>query len=401
LAQRNGPVTSHIRVANAASELHSTRIAAGGADLILGSDIVVTSGVDTLSKIRLGRTRLVVNSHVAPTFAFATNPDMDFSSAQMLALLRDAAGEDNAAFVAATELATALMANAVAANLFLVGYALQCGLLPVSLEALERAIELNGVEEQMNKASLAWGRLAADDLAAVEIAASGSPDADVIKPVDTVDSVMAHRSAFLTNYQNAAYAARYRRLVDRSVEAEARVLGASGPLSLAVAKYYFKLLAYKDEYEVARLYAEGDFLQQIKRDFEGGFKIEFNMAPPLLTRRDAQTGRHRKRVFGGWMLPAMGLLAKLRFLRGTVLDVFGWAQHRRAERALILEYEATLARLLEGLTRANHPLAVEIARLPESIRGYDTVKDASIQLARAEQHRLLREWETGAAQAAA
>ncbi len=378
LAQRNGPVTSHVRIATEAATLHATRIAAGGADLVLGTDIVVTTGPDALSRIRPRHTRLVVNSHVAPTFAFATNPNLDLSSEQMLQSLATAAGEGRAQFVAATEIASALMGNAVATNLFIVGYALQLGWLPISAAALERAIELNEVEVEMNKASLNWGRLAAHDLDYVRQIASPPPAVRVAAVPSTFAGLVKVRIETLTRYQDAHYAARYQQLVDRVVQVETAVLGKRGALSAAAAKYYFKLLAYKDEYEVARLFADPAFKRRLAEEFEGDFTIEFNLAPPMLQPRNASTGRYQKRVFGSWLQPALSVLAKLKFLRGTVFDVFGYAAHRRLERQLISTYEQTMAVLLGDLSTENHALAVEIASLPEQIRGYDVVKDASI-----------------------
>jgi indolepyruvate ferredoxin oxidoreductase len=386
-------VTSPIRIAAAPEQLHATRIA--GADLIIGSDIVVTAGRDVLAKIRRGRTRAVINSHVAPTSAFATNPDLDLSAQGMQTAISAAAGEGAVEFIAATELAYALLGNEVAANLFLVGYAMQRGLLPVSLAALERAIELNGVAVDMNKAGLAWGRLAAHDPDAVRDIAGLRGAVQMQPPQRSLDDIVARHSAELTAYQNAAYAQRYRALVERVRGAERRICGQGGELAAAVARYYYKLMAYKDEYEVARLYSAPEFLRRLREEFEGDFRIEFNMAPPLLQRRDARTGRYRKRTFGPWMLHAFKVLAKLKRLRGTALDIFGYSSHRRTERELIAEYERTLDELLAGLTADNHALAVEIAEIPEHIRGYVVVKERHLQQARARQTKLLEQFRSG------
>ncbi|MCX7057603.1 MAG: indolepyruvate ferredoxin oxidoreductase family protein [Proteobacteria bacterium] len=382
LAQRNGPVTSHIRISADPALLHATRIAAAGAQLIIGSDIVVTSGLDAMSKIHPGHTRLVVNSHVAPTFAFASNPNLNLASGPMIRAISDASGDGQAEFISATEIATTLMGDAVAANLFLVGYALQRGFLPISVDALERAIELNGVQVDMNKTSLAWGRLAAEDLAYVQHVAFPAETVANSRPDETSADLIANRSTALVQYQNDAYAARYQSLVQRVADAELAVVGQHGPLLVAVARYYHKLLAYKDEYEVARLYADPAFIKRLNEEFEGNFKIEFNMAPPMVQRRNSTSGRYQKRKFGPWMLHFMRLLARFKFLRGTSFDVFGYSAHRRLERQLISEYERTIGELLAGLTPDTHSLAVEIAGLPEQIRGYDTVKDASASSAR-------------------
>ncbi len=389
LAQRNGPVTSHVRIADNAADLYATRIASRGADLVLGSDIVVTAGQDALSKINSDTTRLIVNSHVAPTFAFATNPNLNLAAAPMMQSIEKVAGTGQAEFVAATRLAAALMGNALGANLFLVGYAAQRGLLPVSLAAIERAIDLNGVEVQMNKVSLGWGRLSAHEPAYVESVANGTAILESPLYEDTAADLVQRRAVRLVDYQDARYAARYEALVRKVAECEAGVMGAPGALTKAVATYYFKLLAYKDEYEVARLYTHPSFRRSLEEAFEGDFTIEFNMAPPFFQSRDPQTGRYKKRPLGPWALHLFRFLARCKRLRGTKFDLFGYATHRRIERQLIAEYEQTIGTLLGGLKPSSHGLAVEIAALPEEIRGYDTVKEESIRKAERKRQRLL------------
>ena len=386
LAQKNGPVTSHVRVADDPERLHATRVATGAAQLVLGCDIVVTTGPENLSKMSPGRTTAVINNHVAPTSDFATHPDLDLSPRGMQDALRVAAGEADAHFISATELATALLGDGIATNLFLVGYALQRGRLPVGLDALERAIDLNGRAIEMNKRALAWGRLAAHDLARVQRAAG--PAGAELKASDrtpTLDEIVARRADFLTRYQNAAYARRYTEKVER-VAARERELGERpARLTEAVARYYFKLLAYKDEYEVARLYTDGEFQRAIQQQFEGDFKLKIHLAPQILNRRDPHTGRAQKYTLGRWMFGVLKLMAKLKFLRGTRLDLFGRTAHRRQERELIRNYESTLEELLAVLKPDNYDLAVEIASLPEHIRGFDLVKEEHLEHARAKQ----------------
>ena len=395
LAQRNGPVTSHVRIASTPEQLHATRIAT--ADLIIGSDIVVSAGRDVIGKIT-AQTRAVVNSHVAPTSAFASNPDLDLSSeAMQKTILEAGSGSTSIEFVAATELAYALLGNEVAANLFLVGYALQRGWLPVSPAGLERAIELNGVSVEMNKASVAWGRVAAHDLLSVRKSAGMLGVVSIQQPARGTDGIVERNAAELTEFQNAAYADRYRATVERVRKIETGVMGRAGALTTAVARCYFKLLAYKDEYEVARLYSSGDFMRRLRDEFEGDFSIEFNMAPPLLQRRDPRTGRYPKRTFGPWMLQGFRWLAKMKVLRGTWLDVFGYSEHRRAERQLIDEYETMLTELLPALSPANHELAVEIASLPEFIRGYDVVKERHMAQTRTRREQLLTQLRSSSA----
>jgi len=390
LAQKNGPVTSHVRVADRPEDLHATRIAAGNADLVLGCDIVVTAGADPLSRIGKGRTTAIVNTHVAPTADFATHPDLDLSPARMEAAIRAAAGDEGCWFVAATELATALLGDAIATNLFLVGYALQKGRLPVGLAALDRAIELNGRALAMNRRALAWGRLAAVDLEAVRRAArAGLPAPAPPAAGDPLEVLVAHRVQLLTAYQDARYAARYRALVERVAARERQTCGEPLRLAPAVARYASKLMAYKDEYEVARLWSDGSFRAQLEREFESWDRIRLHLAPQLANPRDPDTGRARKWALGPWSLRAMGVLARLRFLRGTPLDPFGWTAHRRLERRLVREYQATVEELLVRLRPENRELAVEIASVPESIRGFDLVKERHLEQARARQRELL------------
>lgn len=384
LAQRNGPVTSHVRVAETPEALQATRISE--ADLVIGSDIVVTASADVLGRMRSGQTRAVVNSRVAPTSDFASNPDLDLSAGRMKALISGRGDEPE--FIEASRLAYALMGNEVGANLMLVGYAAQRGWLPISLAALDRAVELNGTAVAMNRAAIAWGRIAAHDPA--KIVDILSPEhAGEADDADDLNAIIARNTDELERYQDRAYADRYRTLVETARSAEQGY--DSDDLTRAVAQYYFKLLAYKDEYEVARLLSGAEFRRTLEEEFEGDFRIEYHMAPPILQRRDPRTGRYRKRSFGGWMRPALRLLAKFKRFRGTALDVFGYAAHRRLERALITEYESDIAMIAGRLDPANHDVAVRIAQWPELVRGYDTVKDEHIARMRETKQRLIAE----------
>jgi indolepyruvate ferredoxin oxidoreductase len=401
LAQKNGAVISHIRVARQPEDIHAVRVAAGGADLLLGCDIVVAASDEALAKVGDGTTSAVINRHQAPTASFTLDNDLDLGGEDLERLIRNAAGDNRADFLDATGLATTLMGDAIATNLFLLGYAFQRGLVPVSLEALERAIELNGVAVEINKRTLAWGRLAAHDPGAVDAAAR--PARPLAAPVasETLDEVVARRVAFLTEYQDAAYAERYAELVRRTQAAEReRAKGMTG-LAEAVARYYFKLLAYKDEYEVARLYTDGGFRRKLEAQFEGDFKLQFHLAPPLIAPRDPATGELRKITFGPWMLRAMTLLARFRRLRGTRWDVFGRTEERRGERQLIADYAATIEELIAGLETDNHALAVEIAKIPEVIRGFGHVKARNLEAAKAHEAQLLAAFRDPSARAAA
>ncbi len=390
LAQKGGAVLSHLRIARRPEDINAVRIASGGADLVLGCDIIVAAGDDALRSMRSGTTAAVINSRLAPTADFTRDPDVDFAPEHLKRIIHHAAGEQRCDFVDATGLATALMGDAISTNLFLAGYAFQRGLIPLSLEAIERAIEINAVAADANKRAFAWGRLAAHDEARVAAAAKplmAVPETPALS--QNLDQIVAKRVDFLSAYQNAAYAERYRRLVREVEAAERKKAKGLGGLAEAAARYYFKLLAYKDEYEVARLYVEGDFLSQIEARFEGDFKLSFHLAPPLIAPRDKDTGELKKIAFGPWILTAFKLLARLKGLRGTRLDPFGYSAERRRERSLIQEYEATMAELIAGLSPQNHALAVDIASIPEHKRGFGHVKARHLEDAKEREAEML------------
>ncbi len=390
LAQRNGPVTSHIRVADRQEDIFATRIVK--ADLLLGCDIVVAASDDVAEKMHAGDTRAVINSCVTPTSDFATNPDLNLSAETMIAGIEALLAAGAAEFVPSADIATRLMGNEVAGNMFLVGYAMQKGWLPVGLQAVSRAIELNGVSIEMNKRSLCWGRLAAVDLAAVLAAAApAGAEVDTVEQ-PTLATLIEQRCIELREYQNTNYAEVYRGFVNRVVAHEASVNPGDGQLSTAVANYLFKLMAYKDEYEVARLHSSPALAEALRETFEGDFKLTFHLAPPALGGVDPATGRYPKKAFGSWMLPVFRVLAKLKVLRGTALDPFGYSAHRKLERALIGEYQATIESLLTNLTADNYALAVEIASVPEQIRGYGSVKELHLVRAQRRREQLLSEF---------
>ncbi|UKE51006.1 indolepyruvate ferredoxin oxidoreductase family protein [Xanthomonas translucens] len=447
LAQKGGAVTTHIRLARQPEDLHAVRIAAGEADLVLGCDMVVVNDYWALSKVRGDRSQVVLNTYEAMPGSFTTHPDMQFPAADIVAGVRLALGGREPLLLDATQLATALLGDAIASNLFMLGYAWQQGLVPLSYAALMRAIELNGAAVAMNQQAFAWGRLAALDLAAVQqaagmpgsVAVGAEPTAQRLQqlppgewegheggasatprdphnacqardlpaagdaadrghaPLDdtrlsrSLHELVARRRAFLVDYQDAAYAARYAALVERVRETEQRVAAGSTALTEAVARYAFKLMAYKDEYEVARLYTSGDFQRQLQQQFDGAYSLRFHLAPPLLARKDAQ-GRALKREYGPWMFTAFKWLAKLRVLRGGAFDLFGYSAERRGERQLIADYERTVGELLERLGADNLGLAVEIASVPEHIRGYGHVKEAHLHAAKQREARLLTTW---------
>jgi indolepyruvate ferredoxin oxidoreductase len=401
LAQKYGAVMSHVRIASSAHQVHVARLGTGDARLVIGCDLVVSASGDALDKMSAGRTRAVVNGTTSPTAAFVSNPDWQLPGSNLQHDIAEACGGKGVDIVPAAEIATALMGDSIATNMFMLGYAWQKGWVPLGRDAIERSIELNGVAVEFNKKSFLWGRRAAVDLERVRRIAL---PAEVI-PIEqhfsrNLGELLERRVQFLTGYQNAAYAARYRALVERVRAAEQDKAGGT-KLAEAVARYYAKLLAYKDEYEVARLYATGGFMKKIDAMFEGDYRVNFHLAPPLLAKPDPVTGEPRKMQFGPWMLRAFGVLAKLKGLRGTPLDLFGRTEERRMERALIGEYETTVEGLLRGLTRDNHALAVEIASLPESIRGFGHIKAKSVETARRKQAELMKRYPSSPVRAAA
>ncbi len=377
LAQKFGPVITHIRIAARQGDIYAVRIAAGETDLLLGCDLVVSSSEEALAKLNDKIAHAVINSHEAATAEFTRNPDAQVPGAAMREALSEAVGEGKTRFVDATRLATRLLGDSIATNLFMLGYAYQQGLVPVSAEALNKAIELNGVSVQLNQQAFLWGRRAAHDLAAVEKLAA--PKVVEAPHCSTLEEIVADRVQRLTAYQNAAYAERYRELVERVRKVDT---DAQQHLSKAVARYYFKLLAYKDEYEVARLYSDATFRKQLEAQFEGDYQLQFHLAPSWLSKPDAVTGQPRKRSFGPWMLKAFGVLARFKFLRGSALDPFGHSAERRLERELIEEYEANVAYLLGELNAGNYRTAVALAEIPEQVRGYGHVKEAALAKAR-------------------
>jgi indolepyruvate ferredoxin oxidoreductase len=404
LAQKGGPVMSHVRLGSDPAHLFSTRVGTGGADLIIGCDLIVSAGREVLSRMGERRTHAVINVAAAPTAAFVRNPDWQFPGAEALRDIQTACRSVSA--IDAGGIALALLGDAIGVNMFLLGHAWQQGLVPLSQQAILRAIELNAVSVKSNTEAFMWGRHAAHDPAEVTRLAVRNgmivkfhPASQVVafKRMPSLAASIATRVEFLTAYQNAAYAERYREFVTQVARAEADAIALENqksqpqPLSAAVARYLFKLMAYKDEYEVARLYADPAFSAKLASKFEGEYKLQFHLAPPLFAKRDAQ-GHLIKQAFGGWMLPAFRLLAKFRFLRGGVFDPFGHTDERCGERALIEEYRATITALLPQLRPENLHLAVAIASIPESIRGYGHVKQASLNAATGKRAALLAEF---------
>ena len=409
LSQKNGAVASHVRIAERAEDLHATRIGAGAVRLLLGCDMVTAAAPESLATIDQGTSRAVVNGDVTPPAAFVIDNTIDLGSRLMARQIQDVAGREMVDFVEATTLATALLGDSIATNLFMVGFAYQKGLVPLAAESIEAAIRLNAVAVEANRQAFGWGRLAAHDPARVwKVArplmvakAEGEDEDGEDGTPETLDAIVEHRAAFLREYQDEAWAERYRRLVERVRAAEAERAPGRDGLAEAVARNLFRLMSYKDEYEVARLYTSGEFEAGLRRQFEGDFRLRFHLAPPLLARRDPETGELRKREYGGWMLGAFRVLARMRRLRGTRLDLFGRTAERRMERRLIEEYRETVGEILDRLAPANHEAAVALASVPEGIKGFGHVKERSVEAAKRRAARLEAELRAAAAGAGA
>jgi len=400
VAQKGGAVYSHIRIANTPDEIHAIRVAAGGADLVLGGDILVAGAKMVLGAMKAGSTRVIVNTAEFLPGDFTRNTEFSLPTERLKRAITGHAGRERCHFVDAGRLATALLGNSIGANMFMLGYAYQLGALPLSAEAIERAIEMNGEAVPMNISAFRYGRRAAVDPKALEALIEPRPQQqnDSVKLSQSFAETVERRAAFLTGYQNENYARRYRNLVEkvRTVEAE-KAPGQCG-LAEAVARYLFKLMAYKDEYEVARLYSETSFLDRVKSNFDGDrLRLEFHLAPPLFARRDPQTGEPKKMSFGPWMLKVFAALAKFKFLRGTMFDPFGYTAERKMERRLVADYEILLEEIVEQLTPNNHRMAVGLAMIPEKIRGFGPVKQRHLAAAKAEEAALREQFKAGAA----
>ena len=395
LAQKGGPVMSHVRLADRQQDIHSTRVGTGAADLVIGCDLIVTASRDALSRMGEGRTFAAINSTGSSTAAFVKNPDWQFPGASSQQEIVNACGAAQVQFIEAGQIATALMGDSIATNMFMLGYAWQKGHVPLHEASIMKAIDLNGVSVGFNKTAFTWGRTAAHDLAAV-IKLTTPAKVIEFKRAHTLDDLVAKRVELLSAYQDPDYAAQYRAFVDQVRAEESKLGGKNLRLTEAVARYLYKLMAYKDEYEVARLYTNGAFGEKIAGMFEGDVKLKFHLAPPLLAKVDAN-GHLIKQEFGPWMMKAFSVLAKFKGLRGGAFDIFGYTEERKMERALIGQYRHTVSALLTKLTDANVAQAVAIACIPEDIRGYGHVKARHLKAAKAKEASLIAAFNTPAA----
>ena len=392
LAQKGGSVVSNLVIAERPEDISSMHVASGGAELIIGCDLVVTASEKVILTAHPQRTRAVINDYEMMSGDFTRISDLRFPRAELSSMIEKSVERGHVTFVNSNDYAEQLFGDSIAANLFMVGIALQKGYLPVSVEAIERAVELNGRAVEMNKQALHRGRQFAADPSAIdrEINAAGTETGETELPLNiTLDELVERRSDLLVRYQNETYAKRYREFVQIARQAEESQAPGMQGFAIGVARYYYKLLAYKDEFEVARLYSEGTFRNQLESQFTGDFKLRFHMAPPLFARKDKLTGLPRKMSFGPWMEKILIILARFRFLRNTPFNPFGFSDDRKLEKRLIKQYEDIINQIIPEISAENHKLMVEIACYPESIRGYGHVKTQHAQQTQARVDELL------------
>jgi indolepyruvate ferredoxin oxidoreductase len=391
LAQKGGATWSHVIIGDTQDAIRTTRVNMAGADAVIGCDPIVTAGKETIMRMRPGRTRVALNAHSTPTAAFVKNGNWTNPADACAAEVAKAVGDTGVAAFNADLASTKLLGDSIYTNPMMLGFAWQKGWVPLAYESLMRAIELNGVTVDKNRAAFEWGRRAAHDWASVEKLITPAQVIE-LKRRDSVETLVGRRVEFLTQYQNAAYARQYGDFVERVRQAETPFGKTS--LTEAVARSLFKLMAYKDEYEVARLYTQTGFEEKIAAMFEGDYKVNFHLAPPAIAKRNDK-GELQKRKFGPATMTLFKVLARLKALRGTALDPFGRTEERRTERALIAEYRASVEKVLSQLSADNHALALEIARIPEQIKGFGHVKERNLHAARQRWEALMAEWPSG------
>ena len=379
LAQKGGAVWSHLQIAKQQSDIKSSRLGAGGASLILGCDFVTTASKKTMELAAEGKTSVIVNLHEQMTGGFTRDLNFKFPALDLKATIKNRVGNNKVDFVEATKIATALMGNSIASNMFMLGYAYQAGLLPVTHDAINKAIELNGASIRMNQEAFLWGRRARYDINAVKKllpSAQQNRDSEFEEPT-SLDAVIERRTNYLIAYQNKAYAQKYQRLIEQLARKETDHQKLVGITEVA-AKYLFKLMAYKDEYEVARLHSDGVFKKKISDMFEGDYKIKYHLAPPLFSRKDPDTGHLKKSEYGSWMSLVFRSLSRLKFLRGTRFDIFGYTAERRMERQLIKDYIEIIDKIVESAEVINADVVRDLLALPDEIRGFGHVKEANV-----------------------
>jgi len=373
IARMGGSVSTHVRLGESGARLNASRIADVNADVLIGGDPVVSASAEVLTRIRADQTQAVVNTFIAPAAAQAADPELLFDGESILANVKSRVSTDGSVLANATELAFGLLGNKIYANIFMLGIAFQKGLIPLEFTSIRQAIELNGAAVEENISAFNWGRRFAVDPDAVTELAGLAETAPL-----SLEQKIAVREDHLTAYQNAAYAKRYTDMVAKALSREQEIDAASDSLTTAIAENYFKLLAMKDEYEVARLYTDGEFEKKISDMFEGDVKLHYHIGRKLIHTEERNTDRLKKRTFGPWFMSAFQILSSLKGLRGTPLDPFGGAADRKRDRKLVQDYEQSIEKLLADLSPDNLTTAIEVASLPAGIRGFGAIKDRSI-----------------------
>ncbi|NNE41492.1 MAG: indolepyruvate ferredoxin oxidoreductase family protein [Marinicaulis sp.] len=388
-AQKGGTVLSYVRLGETPDDLHQVRIDVGEAEAVIACDLVVGTDPRALRVMRKGQTRAIANMDIIPTADFIRDRNIDFQSRLRLKTIEKACGDAQVDSLDANTIAGRMMGDLVFSNMLLFGFAWQRGLVPLTLNAILRAVELNGVAIEKNKRAFSLGRAAAVDIDKVEKAAGLNEEPATPQ---SLNDLVNDRAEFLTGYQNKKYGEDYRNFVN-AIGEKAKNIPGGDEFSTAVARYLFKLMAYKDEYEVARLYADPAFRKKISDQFTGDYNLKFNMAPPIFNREEDAEGRPKKSEFGPWMEKAFFVLAKMKFLRGSPFDVFGYTDERRMERRLIDEYRRRIEKFADRLTEDNLSAAIEVASLPDEIRGYGPVKEASVEAAETKLKLLMKNFE--------
>ncbi|HEA54153.1 indolepyruvate ferredoxin oxidoreductase family protein, partial [Marinobacter antarcticus] len=395
-AQKGGTVLSYVRMAPSPDKLHQVRISSGQADAVIACDLVVASSQKALSVLRPDYTRVVANEAELPTGDYVLFRDADMQSEKRLDLIRDAVGGDNFARLDANGIAEKLLGDTVFSNVMMLGFAWQRGLLPLSQAALMKAIELNGVAVERNKEAFGWGRVAATDVKVIiDLLNTGEARVEEVKPEPGLDELITIRHKHLVNYQNRRWADRYTALVKQVREAEDTLGETNQLLTRAVAQQLYRFMAFKDEYEVARLFAETDFMKEVNNTFEGDFKVHFHLAPPIMNRGVDAQGRPKKRKFGPWMFRAFKLLAKFRVLRGTPVDPFSYSADRKMDRAQLKDYQQLVKRIVSELDASNYDTFLQLAELSSETRGYGPVREQAAEAIHEKQSQLIKALDTG------
>ena len=391
VAQKGGAVLSHIKIASKPEDIHSVKVGKNNADLILGCDMVVCSTSPVRELMNINRTKSIINDHETPVAGFVLDPDHSFGAKRIRQIIEQSSNSVD--FINSIKIATAMFGDSIASNMFITGFALQKGFIPILPESLEEAIKLNNIAVEMNLSAFRWGRLAAHNYKLVEEeAAPFMNNIEIDLTTLSTEEIIDDRGKFLALYQNKKYSQKYIDLINKIKSKVINLNIENEDFLKSVARYYFKLLAYKDEYEVARLYTNGEFKKNINKAFEGDLKLKFHLAPPLFAPKDPNTGKLKKITIGSWILPFFKILSKLKFLRGTFFDPFGKTKERKTERFLIKQYVEDIDLVLKSINSKNISLAVQIASIPEIIRGYGHVKEANINKALIKREELLKLW---------